>query len=126
MDLRQNVVSSLLDGLQLRPCLEKRSSTASSKRKRSDGCPGCRAWFLVDRPYAHWAAELLYPVVTDRDAVLGEVGDHPAITAAGIIQTDGLDPGHDPRGRFMHQCEPVVEGRSRQPLLRELVWRCHP
>jgi len=67
------------------------------------------AGFLVDRSQTHAAHEVSDPVAADRDPFSGQVSDHPPATAAGILQVESVDPGHDPQRRLTHWRRPVVE-----------------
>jgi hypothetical protein len=60
------------------------------------------AGFLVDRPQTHAAHEDSYPVTADRDPFSRQVSDHPPAAAAGILQVEGVDPGHDLQRRLTH------------------------
>jgi hypothetical protein len=42
---------------------------------------------------------------------MGQVNDHPAAATAGIVQVQGVNPGHDPQYRFTHRHRPVVVER---------------
>jgi len=67
------------------------------------------AGFLVDRPQTHAAHEVSYPVAADRDPFTSQVCDHPPAAAAGILQVEGVDSGHDLQRRLTHWQWPVVE-----------------
>ena len=43
--------------------------------------------------------EISRPVTTDRDSLSGQVVNHSAATAAGILQVEIVDSGHDPPHR---------------------------
>ena len=72
-----------------------------------------RAEFLVDRPQTHAPHEVPDSVTADRDPFSGQVVHHPAAAAAGVLQVEGVDLGHDPQRRFAHRRRPVVERGSR-------------
>lgn len=66
--------------------------------------------FLVDRPQTNAAHEVSYPVVAARDLFSRQVVDHAAAVAAGILQVETVDPGHDLQRRLTHRHWAVVEG----------------
>ena len=45
----------------------------------------------------HAAHEVSDTVAADRDPFSGQVLDHPPAATAGILQVEGIDPGHDPQ-----------------------------
>jgi hypothetical protein len=51
---------------------------------------------------------------TDGDPFSGQVSDHSTAAAAGILQLESVDPGHDLQRRLTDLHRPVVERRSRQ------------
>jgi len=79
------------------------------------------AGLLVDRPSTHAPHEASYPIAADRDPLSGQVVHDPAATAAGILQVEGVDPGHEPQRRFTHRHRPVVERGSGQAQQRTLA-----
>ena len=74
------------------------------------GSPGtvvrgsCRSPINLHAPH-----EVPVSVTADRDLFLGHIDHHPAAAAAGILQLEGVDLGHDPHRRFAHRRRPVVE-----------------
>jgi hypothetical protein len=53
------------------------------------------ARFLIDRPKPHVASEVLNTIKADWDPFLGQIAHHPVAAAAGILQVETIDPGHD-------------------------------
>ena len=80
---------------------------------RSDGSPGTvvRGFWSIANDF-HAAHEVSHPIAANRDAFPGQVLDQPAATAAGILQVESINPGHDPQRRRPHRCWPVVMRRS--------------
>ena len=60
------------------------------------------AGFLIDRPQTQGPHVISDAVAADRDPFSGQVRDHPPAAAAGILEVEGIDPGHDPQCRFTH------------------------
>ena len=51
-------------------------------------------------PETHAPHGALLPVSADLDSIFGQIAHHPAAAAAGILQVESIDPGHDPQCRF--------------------------
>ena len=63
---------------------------------RSDGSPGTVVrgfWSIACQTLA--AHEVSHAIAADRDSLSGQVLHHPAATAAGILEVESVDPGHD-------------------------------
>ncbi len=50
-----------------------------------------------------------HPLTVDRDPISGQVIHHPAAVAAGILQIQSINPGHDPERGFTHRARRVRE-----------------
>jgi hypothetical protein len=77
--------------------------------------------FLVDRPKPHAVHEVSHPVTADRDSISGQIAHHPAAAAAGILQLERIDPGHDAQRRLPQRCRAVVERGHWQVQQRALA-----
>ncbi len=53
-------------------------------------------------------------VTADRDAFSGQVLHRSTAAGSGILEVQGIDPGHDPQSGFTNRYGLVVKGRSWQ------------
>jgi hypothetical protein len=64
---------------------------------------------LVDGSSTYAAYVVSYPFSADQDSSSGQVLERPSAAAVGIIQIEGIDPGHDPQRRFTYWHRPLIE-----------------